>query len=102
MPTTQQYITAKNDSDLISRLIAQAEMMKIPGASDFVNTHLTELLQVPLGETDTIVSVHAYADGVRKAYVAATPPPPGLNLGAVTDEHMATALSAVLNPPVPE
>lgn len=99
MPTTQQYILAKHDSDLISRLTAQAEMMKVPDPSNWVLTHLTELMQAPVGPSDTIVTVFAYAKEVRDAYVAATPPAPGANLGAVTDGHLETAITAVLNAP---
>jgi len=101
MPTTQQYISAKQDSDLLMRLIAQAEMMKIPSPAEWVQQHLSDLMQAELGPYDTIVSVYAYAKETREAHIAATPPAPGANLGAVTDTHLETAINAVLNPPAP-
>lgn len=98
-PTTEQYIAAKHDNDLLARLIAKAELMKVDHPADWVQTNLIALMQAEITETDTIVTVFAYAKEVRDAYVAATPPAPGANLGAVTDSHLETAITAVLNAP---
>ena len=101
MPTTQQYIAAKGDPDLLARLIAKAEMLGISDPSGWVQAHLTAIMQQSIGEDSTIVTVHAYAKGARDEYLAAIPPAPGADLGAVTDAHLETAIQAVQNAPTP-
>lgn len=101
-PTTEQYIAAKHDNDLLARLIAKAELMKIEHPADWVQTNLIPLMQTQIAADNTIVTVYAYAKESRESYIAATPPAPGANLGAVTDVHLETAINAVLNPPAPE
>ena len=48
------------------------------------------------GQSTTVTAVHAYADAVRKDYLADTRAmAPGLNPGAVTDDHLLAAVTAV-------
>lgn len=94
-PTTEQYIVAKHDTDLLARLIAKAELLQVPDPSDWVYQNLTALMQAPITESDTIVTVFAYAKTTRDSYIAATPPAPGANLGAVTDDHLTTVIQKV-------
>lgn len=94
-PTTEQYIGAKHDPDLLGRLIAKAELMKVDHPADWVQQNLSALMQVEVASGDTIVTVFASAKATRDAYIAATPPAPGANLGAVTDDHLATVITAV-------
>lgn len=95
VPTTEQYIVAKHDPDLLGRLIAKAELLKIDHPTDWVQQNLAALMQAEVAPGDTIVTVFAYAKTTRDAYIAATPPAPGANLGAVTDDHLATVIAAV-------
>jgi len=67
MATTAQHIAARNDTDLLARLVAAAEMAEAHRA---------------------IADVHAYA-------VSQQPPPPGANPAAVTDAQLTTAVQAV-------
>lgn len=106
MSTTFQHIAARDDRDLIDRLIAAAEQVGIADARTAVMTALPDLIAKPIevnGEETTITTVHAYADSVRRDYLADERAlPPGLNPGAVTDDHLAAAISAVLVPGEPE
>ena len=96
MPTTTQFIKAKNDLDLINRLVAQAEMLGVESAQQWVQSHLSLLLSEVVESGQTIADVYSYAREVRDTYIEATPEPPGQNLGAVTDAHMTTAIQAIL------
>lgn len=96
--TTAQHIAARNDSDLKERLVAAAEQAHVDNPQLFVDQNIGRLISTPIEGDSTITTVHAYANEVRKAAVAALPPAPGLNPGAVTDTHLAAAIQAVWNP----
>lgn len=96
--TTAQHIAARNDKDLRERLVAAAEQAHIDSPENFVAMNIGRLISAKVDGDSTITTVHAYADDVRKAAVAALPPAPGLNPGAVTDTHLAAAVQAVWNP----
>lgn len=96
--TTAQHIAARNDKDLKARLVASAEQAAVPDAELWVTQNIGRLISTKVEGDSTITTVHAYADDVRKQAVAALPPAPGLNPGAVTDTHLAAAVQAVWNP----
>ncbi|WNN95017.1 hypothetical protein SEA_MAGRITTE_40 [Microbacterium phage Magritte] len=99
MTTTEQHMRARGDQDLLNRFIAKAEMMGIDNASGFVQSNMPSLIRQVVADNQTVSDVYSYAAEVRDNYVEATPPLPGANLGAVTDDHLATALNAVLPDP---
>lgn len=96
--TTAQHIAARNDTDLRNRLVAAAEQAHIPNAQNFVDQNLGTLVATEVDGQSTITTVHAYAADVRRQALEALPPLPGINPGAVTDAHLATAVSAVWAP----
>jgi len=87
MATTAQHIAARNDADLLARLVAAAEMAGVPAAQQWTEAHRGALVAADIGGT-TIADVHAYA-------VSQQPPPPGANPAAVTDAQLTTAVQAV-------
>jgi hypothetical protein len=95
MATTNQHISARNDADILDRFIAAAEILGIEDASRWVQANIGQLITITVESGQTVADVHAYAREVREAYIAATPPRPGVNLSAVTDTHLATAIDAV-------
>lgn len=101
MASTAQHIAARGDSDLLARLIAVAEMNNIPSAPQWVQQNMGTLISLPIGEGQTIADVYAYAQETRQIEINALPPLPGLNPGAVTDAHMATAVTAMITPETP-
>jgi hypothetical protein len=101
MATTTQHINTRNDPDLLDRFIAAAEQANVENASAWVQANIGQLICVTVDDTKTISDVHAYAAETRQKYVDATPPRPGANLGAVTDEHLAAAISATIPAPGP-
>lgn len=93
--TTAQHIAARNDPDLIARLVATAEQLGIDNAQQVVEANLGKLVSVTVdvGGSTSITEVHAYAADVRKDYLAdsrALPP------GAVTDPILTAAVRAGL------
>lgn len=89
MATLAQHIAARNDNDLLARLIAAAEQANIPNAQQWAEQHRGELVSANLGDT-TIADVHAYAVATY-----APLPRPGENPAAVTDAQISTAVQAV-------
>lgn len=101
MATTAEHIAAREDLDLQLRLIAAAEQMGIENAQGKIVSSLGAIISAPIkvnGEDTTVTAVHAYADAVRKEALAAIPAPPGLNPGAVTDDHLRAAIAAIVTP----
>ena len=109
--TTFEHIAAREDRDLVDRFIAAAEKAGVPDARLRVMESLPSLIAIPIivnGEETTVTHVHAYAASVRREYLAevqaahesALADPralaPGLNPGAITDDHLRAALAAVL------
>jgi len=100
MPSTSEHIAARDDLDLQMRLIAAAEQMGVPNAQSAVVTNLGSLISHTVtvnGEDTSLAKVHAYAAGVRRDLLASEAAmPPGLNPGAVTDDHLRAAIEAVV------
>lgn len=97
MDSTSQHIAARNDEDLVARLIAAAEQSNIPNAEMFVRSQVGRLVSTDIGGT-TVTAVHAYATNAYNEAVSLLPPKPGLNPAAVTDEQLAAAIQAVWAP----
>lgn len=95
--TTAQHIAARNDEDLIERLVAAAEQHGIQNAAEFVRMNAGKLVSTDIGGT-TVTAVHAYASSVYREAVASLPPKPGANPAAVTDVQLAQAIQAVWEP----
>jgi|SRR6478609_1280045 len=96
--TTAQHIAARDDQDLVSRLIAAAEQAHIPNAESFVRSNVGRLISTDIGGGATITAVHAYAKSTYDQAVAALPLKPGLNPAAVTDDQLSEAIQAVWDP----
>jgi len=96
--TTAQHIAARDDQDLVARLVAVAEQQHIDNPEQFVRTNVGKLISTDIGGGSTITSVHAYASTVRQEAVDQLPPSAGANPAAVTDAQLAQAVSAVWNP----
>jgi len=96
---TAEHIAARDDVDLQSRLVAQAEMLGVPNAYAWVMSHLPELVSTPVtvsGEDTSITATYSYAAAVRREHLADPRAlPPGSNPGAVTDPILATAIEVV-------
>lgn len=105
MTSTSEHIAARDDDHLQARLVAAAEQMGYPNAKSEIGAHLPELVSQPVevasAET-SITAVHAYAAQVRaELFASAAALPPGLNPGAVTDDILRAAITAVLGPVAP-
>lgn len=93
--TTAQHIAARDDQDLMARLIASAEQAHIPNPESFVRQNVGRLISTEIVGGTTVTAVHAYASTVYAEALAALPPKPGLNPAAVTDNQLAEAVQAV-------
>ena len=102
MATTADHIAARGDTDLYQRFVARAEQLGVENASSWVQSHMGQLVGQKVDGTQTVTDVYAYAANVRREYIAATPPRPGENMGAVTDTHLEVAINALLPEPEPE
>ena len=89
MATLAQHTAARNDTDLLTRLIAAAEQAGIPNAQQWAEQHRGALVSTQIGDT-TIADVHAYAVATHDPT-----PRPGENPAAVTDAQIAQAVQAV-------
>lgn len=89
MATLAQHTAARNDNDLLTRLIAAAEQAGIPNAQQWAEQHRGALVSTQIGDT-TIADVHAYAVATYNPT-----PRPGENPAAVTDAQIAQAVQAV-------
>lgn len=96
--TTAQHIAARDDVDLVARLVASAEQAHIPQPQSFVQANIGRLISTDIGNGSTITTVHAYASSVYESAVASLPPAPGINPAAVTDEQLTQAVNAVWTP----
>lgn len=102
MATTADHMAARGDADLLARFIARAEQLGVENASSWVQANMGQLIGQKIDGTQTVTDVYAYAANVRREYIAATPQRPGENMGAVTDSHLETAITALLPEPEPE
>ena len=89
MATLAPPTAARNDDDLLTRLIAAAEQAGIPNAQQWAEQHRGALVSTQIGDT-TIADVHAYAVATYNPT-----PRPGENPAAVTDAQIAQAVQAV-------
>jgi hypothetical protein len=97
--TTAQHMAARDDKDLLARLIAAAEQAHIPNPESFVRTNVGKLISTEIAGGATITAVHAYASTVYQDAVSQLPPAPGVNPAAVTDQQLTQAIQAVWGPP---
>lgn len=92
MPTSAQIIAAYRDSDLLERITAIAAAEGIANPDQWVGMRIRQIVAADLdgdgGASNSIASVYEYA-------VETTPPRPGANPAAVTDDHIRTALQCV-------
>lgn len=96
MATTADHMAARGDQDLLNRFIARAEQLGVENASSWIQNNMGKLVGEVVEQGQTITDVYAYAANVRAEYVKSTPPRPGENLGAVTDNHLQTAIQSLL------
>ncbi|MBN9607864.1 MAG: hypothetical protein BGO26_06770 [Actinobacteria bacterium 69-20] len=98
--TSAALIAAFADNDLYERIVALAATVGV--TPDQVAQARWQMVIAAANDsgTDTIASVYDYAMETRAQAVAALPPAPGINPGAVTDAHILHALGAVF-PPTP-
>lgn len=96
MTTTAEHLAARQDEDLIQRLIAAAEQAGVHDADTWVRDNIGALITAPVAGDSTISSVHAYANNVYKTAVSALPPRPGLDPAAVVDSYLAAAVAEVI------
>lgn len=89
MATLAQHTAARNDNDLLTRLIAAAEQASITNAQQWAEQHRGALVSAQIGDT-TIADVHAYAVATYEPT-----PRPGENPAAVTDAQISAAVQAV-------
>lgn len=102
MDTTAQHIAAREDSELVARLVASAEQAHIPEPGAFVRANIGKLISTPIDGDITVTTVHAYASLLRENAVAQLPPNPGSNAEAITDVHLSTAVQAVWTGEAPD
>lgn len=95
--TTAQHMAARDDADLVARLVAAAEQAHIDNAESWVRQNVGKLISTDIGGT-TVTAVHAYASTVYNDAVAALPETPGSNPAAVTDAQLTQAVQAVWGP----
>ena len=93
--STADYRAARSDSELLSRFIAQAEMMGIPNAASVVQNNYMTLLNSDVANGSTIAYIYAYAHTSRENYIKATPPPAGVDPAGVLDSYLKTALETL-------
>ena len=96
MATTAEHLAARGDVDLRMRLEAAAEMHGIREAEEWVEKNIGALLTAQIASDKTIADVYAYAAGEHARLLKEVSPPPGANLAAVTDSHLAAAVADVL------
>lgn len=89
MATIAQHIAARNDADLVARLVAAAEMAGVDNPQGWVESHRGELVSADIGGT-TISEVHAYAVTQVKPVLR-----PGEDPQFITDDQVKQAISAI-------
>lgn len=101
-PTSAQILAVRDDADLRQRIIALSSLEpEIGHAASWVDDRLFKLAAAPLGSTgtDTIASVLEYARANYQPYSAdvSVNRRPGENPSGVTDDHIRTAITTVLD-----
>ena len=97
MASPQDLIDAATDAQLKARAVALLAATGSRSASGDVETRIGEIVAQavdtnPDGTTASIASIYRYASDIRERAIAAIPPPPGTNPGAITDDHLRAAL----------
>ena len=96
MASTADHIAARNDTDLLQRLVAAAEQAGIDGAQAWVEANRGGIIAADItvnGEQTTVTDVYAY-----KVATYTPQPRPGEDPAAVTDAHLSAAIQAVREP----
>lgn len=86
--TLAQHIAARNDTDLLARVVAAAEQANVPNPQQWAEQHIGSIVAAELAGDTSIADVHAYA-------VSQMPPRPGLNPAAVTDDQIREAVAEI-------
>jgi len=94
-PSTHDFLAATTDPDLLRRAQATAAMAGVTNPDAWAAANIASIC---LHNDAAVVDAYAYAASIREQHLAATPPPVGINPGAVTDEMLASAVEA-LRPP---
>lgn len=94
MTSTAAFIACTSDADLIRRVQAVAQMAGVSNAESWATANLAAIC-LHAGAGGVIADSYAYALAVRDEHVAATPPPPGVNPAAVTDDMLNEAVNAL-------
>lgn len=89
MATIAQHMAARNDNDLLQRLIAAAERAGIPSPQAWAETNRGAIVSVT-AEGTTLADVHAYAVASYEPT-----PRPGADDTKVTDVQIEAAVAAV-------
>lgn len=89
MATLAQHTAARNDTDLLVRLIAAAEQASIPNAQQWAEQHRGALVSAQIGDT-SISDVFAFAQTEKATYKRA-----GEDPAYVTDAQISAAVQAV-------
>lgn len=90
MATTAQHNAARNDNDLLARLIAAAEKSGVANAQQQVEANRGRLVAADIGGT-TLADVHAYAVASYEPT-----PRPGDDATKITDEQLDGAVAILL------
>jgi len=90
MATLAQHTAARNDNDLLSRLIAAAEQAGIDSPQAWAEANRGALVAAKIDGDTTVADVHAYAVATYEPT-----PRPGENPAAVTDAQIIEAVEAV-------
>lgn len=88
MATTAQHNAARNDNDLLARLIAAAEQADVPNAQQWVEANRGALVAADIDGT-TLADVHAFAVAEYEPT-----PRPGENPAILTDAQLSAAVAA--------
>lgn len=88
MATTAQHNAARNDTDLLARLIAAAEKAGVPNAQQWVETNRGALVAADI-DGSTLADVHAYAVATYDPT-----PRPGEDAAKITDVQLTAAIEA--------
>lgn len=89
MATIAEHMAARNDNDLLQRLVAAAERAGIPSPQAWAEANRGAIVATQIGET-TLADVHAYAVASYEPT-----PRPGADASKITDPQVEAAVAAV-------
>lgn len=90
MATIAEHIAARNDNDLLQRLIAAAERAGIPSPQAWAEMNRGAIVAADIGDT-TLSDVHAFAVASYEPT-----PRPGEDDTKITDPQVEAAVTAML------